>query len=427
MNIHLLLKEKDTRKTISILLTMLNILLFLITACASMTSTISPIMESNDKATVPISPTKTISLLATYTQSTPTPAPDVVVIAPDVLGEIQIRQYTYTLHHDFDFSACTTDASICPDIYYALLADVYSWLYVQSGETYPLQFILESRYQIQPIEPDQACQINQDKQDENLISLACADVGEYVLRLEIEDLQQKVQYPLRLNVVSRPAQINTPLMFPSTLWVEEYELTQAPETDTRFFEPVTSTASEILAKHQQDRGQIAVGYSAIRLENGAQLQAEVTAEPGIVHIAIREDGQLIFTTEAPVRANDSFLGLWALGNHWFAEAMRSAENSFSTLAWGEIFEDGQSLNELNDYTESFNFQLVRGKPFYFFERDGYVGIVYDGQEIPLGYDRVLHYGCCSMGSLNPIQYENMVSFFAVRDGSWYYVEVGSVR
>ena len=104
--------------------------------------------------------------------------------------------------------------------------------------------------------------------------------------------------------------------------------------------------------------------------------------------------------------------------------IRLAEDSFRALTRGEIFQDGQSLNEQYGYTESYSFQLMHGKPFYFFERDGRVGIVYDGQEILLGYDRVLHYGCCSAGVLNPLKYENMVGFFAVRGDKWYYVEIG---
>ncbi len=386
-----------------------------LTACAGtpipLPTEIVPVTLTPDNPRVPLT-------------ATPFPTPSLMP-PPDILGSFQFLEYTYTLRHDFDHNACTFEPYVCPDLYYALLSDVYSWLYVQPGETYSLQFALDSRYQIQPIEPEQACQIQQGAQDANLIAVGCANTGEYVLLLEVKDTQQNVQYPLHLNVFSRPEQTDTPLMIPYALWVEEYELTHAPETDTRLFEPITGTASEILAKHQQDRGQIAVGFSAVQLENGAHLQAEVTAEPGIFHIAISQDGQVIFTTEAPVRANDSFLGLWALDNQWFAEAMRSTENSFSAPAWGEIFEDGQSLNELHDYTESFNFQLMRGKPFYFFERDGRVGIVYDGHEVPLGYDRVLHYGCCSAGSLSPDQYENMVGFFAVRDGKWYYVEIGA--
>ncbi len=66
-----------------------------------------------------------------------------------------------------------------------------------------------------------------------------------------------------------------------------------------------------------------------------------------------------------------------------------------------------------------------GKPFYFFRRGGRIGFSYEGQEVLLGYDRVPHYECCSGAELNPVHAENMVAFFAQRDGKWYYVEIGA--
>jgi hypothetical protein len=67
---------------------------------------------------------------------------------------------------------------------------------------------------------------------------------------------------------------------------------------------------------------------------------------------------------------------------------------------------------------------MNDKPFYFFKKFGRLGISYDGREIPLGYAEIPRYGCCSAAALNPRSAENMVSFFAQRDGIWYYVEVG---
>ncbi len=53
-----------------------------------------------------------------------------------------------------------------------------------------------------------------------------------------------------------------------------------------------------------------------------------------------------------------------------------------------------------------------------------IGIAYAGKEAMLGYDQVPHFGCCSAGALNPRHYPGLVSFFAVREGAWYYVEAG---
>ena len=62
--------------------------------------------------------------------------------------------------------------------------------------------------------------------------------------------------------------------------------------------------------------------------------------------------------------------------------------------------------------------------FYFFEKDGQIGISFDDEILMLGFEEILHYGCCSAGMLNPIQAQNMVAFFAQREGTWYYVEIG---
>ena len=91
---------------------------------------------------------------------------------------------------------------------------------------------------------------------------------------------------------------------------------------------------------------------------------------------------------------------------------------------GQVIEDGQSLNERAGYDETFGFQLLQGEPFYFFKKGGTIGAVYAGQEIQLRYNEVPHYGCCSPAELNPISAENMLAFFAQRDGRWYYVEIG---
>jgi len=42
----------------------------------------------------------------------------------------------------------------------------------------------------------------------------------------------------------------------------------------------------------------------------------------------------------------------------------------------------------------------------------------------LGFDEVAHHYCCGFGVYNPVHYENMVAFFASREGKRYYVEAG---
>lgn len=71
----------------------------------------------------------------------------------------------------------------------------------------------------------------------------------------------------------------------------------------------------------------------------------------------------------------------------------------------------------------FGFQLLDGKPFYFFKKDDRIYISYDHQELPLTYDEIPHYQCCSAGGLNAVAGPNWVGFFGRRGEVWYYTEI----
>ena len=91
---------------------------------------------------------------------------------------------------------------------------------------------------------------------------------------------------------------------------------------------------------------------------------------------------------------------------------------------GQITQDGVLLNDQFGYTEMFGFQTLGGKLFFFFEKDGLLGYAYNGQVVEAGYTVIPHYECCSAAVLNPQSAQNLVAFFAQRDGIWYYVEIG---
>lgn len=115
-------------------------------------------------------------------------------------------------------------------------------------------------------------------------------------------------------------------------------------------------------------------------------------------------------------------GLWTYNHHWVLEVGFS--NDSGSIA-GTVILDGVSLSDQLGYEESFGFQTIHDKPFYFFQRNGVVDAWYDGQEIPLGFERVPHYGCCSAGFLNPLRWTEMVAFFGIRDGIYYFVQMGT--
>jgi hypothetical protein len=241
-------------------------------------------------------------------------------------------------------------------------------------------------------------------------------------------------YLLILKLISVPDLSPLPAVIPLGLTVEEHELAQHPDTEPLSFRPIGEKSSAVFAKHEAERGQSVVGGQTVLLENDQWIQAKETAqviglsEPSqVLYITITQNGNEIFEMQAPVSPISAFRGLWAIENDWFAEIAVTRDDSFRSFVKGDIFKDGISLNETHDYSESFGFQLLGGKPFYFFERFGRVGVSYNGQDIPLGYDHVLHYGCCSAGEINPRMFENMVGFFAVRGDKWYYVEIGAFK
>jgi sulfatase modifying factor 1 len=113
---------------------------------------------------------------------------------------------------------------------------------------------------------------------------------------------------------------------------------------------------------------------------------------------------------------------WSYDEHWIVEQMERIQGTSDVTLRGHIIQDGQDLNQTCGYEESFGFALLDGRPFYFVKRDGKIDIAYDGQQVPMGYELVPHYRCCSVAALNPSTSQNMVWFFATRDYRWYYVE-----
>ena len=50
---------------------------------------------------------------------------------------------------------------------------------------------------------------------------------------------------------------------------------------------------------------------------------------------------------------------------------------------------------------------------------------YDGIPMAVYYDEVVHYRCCEQAMFNPAGNSVMTWFYARRDQSWYYVELGN--
>lgn len=218
----------------------------------------------------------------------------------------------------------------------------------------------------------------------------------------------------------------------STLQLEEHRLVGTPEPEILRFQPLYSTQEDILAEHASDR---AIGFSravsavqgnpAISSlgDSGDLLAVLVTSAQGQPEQTVRllSSSKIIFETSAGLPSPVLPLqGLWTYDGHWALEILFADQNTWA----GEVFIDGELVNGLKGYDEAFGLQLLAGKPFFFYQRNGHVGYSYDGQEKELDYDEVPHYRCCGESSLNPLQAQNMVAFFAVRENTWFYVELG---
>jgi hypothetical protein len=408
----------------------LSFILF-VTACTGGPVAGSPTVAPTKEIATPFPATEVVSVSATpaLTQSA---MQTVTSTVPDTLGTVQYLQYSYSLNHSYDFDSCTFDPYVCPDVYYTLLSDVHTWMYTQVGQTAWLEFNLNDDYQIRPPdENDTVCAVTQDTENRYRVGVTCEEIGEYILKFGLVNEAQQLTYPLILQLVNVPELSPPPAIIPPELTVEEYELAQHPDIEPLSFKPIIGNSNAILAKHKEERGQPIEGMRSVLLANGQLIQAEETSQATglpdpshVLNITITRNGNEIFTTQSPVSPIPAFRGLWAIENHWFAEIAVTQDISFRSFTTGDIFKDGISLNEIHGYAESFGFQLLYGKPFYFFEKFGRVGISYNRQDISLGYDYVPHHRCCSAGELNPKMYENMVGFFAVRDDKWYYVEIG---
>jgi hypothetical protein len=241
--------------------------------------------------------------------------------------------------------------------------------------------------------------------------------------------------------VFTPEATNTPWIFPSGLSIEEHPLAKIPEIEPLVIYPLDAlTQAEVLDKHMDEWGKTlspneyySVGWGNLWVMQGNdRLDAiDGPTENGKATAQVTRNGNFFFSTPVDSPGTTSaFRVLTVYDNHWVFEIAQERNPSppntqlVDSFFSGEIFVDGQSLDALYGYDETFGFQTIHGRPFYFYKCDGKIGVSYDGQEIALGYDGVWHYGCCSGGALNPRMAQNIIGFFAWRGDQWYYTEIG---
>ena len=236
---------------------------------------------------------------------------------------------------------------------------------------------------------------------------------------------------------------------PSGLIIDAFELERPPTLEPLVFVPISdNTQDQILADHEKDREQsfpdnsfydgtafcMDTKFGESELIACEECKIYDEQQPGsagsaTIEVVLRDE--VLYTADAgdcgPIT---NLQGLWSYDQDWVLEyaditmTFDEAENSVYSDVTGHLVLNGSLLNERYSFQEIFSFQLLKGKPFFFYKRDSQIGISYEGDEFLLGFKEIPHYGCCSAGMLNPNRAQNMVSFFAQKEDTWYYVETG---
>jgi hypothetical protein len=195
------------------------------------------------------------------------------------------------------------------------------------------------------------------------------------------------------------------------------------------FEPIEGTREDILATHALERSQSATSLTPPIKVGADTLNVMENYNGNLATVEVYLNDQLEMSIEAGVISPiNNFRGLWVVDGDWILEVAHVEENPVDPNGafniWGEIFQNGESLNQKYGYDEVFNFQILHGKPFFFLGKDGNMGFSYDGKETALEYTEIPHYLCCSSAAFNPQAAENMVAFYASKGEQDFYVELG---
>ncbi|HSD84368.1 MAG TPA: hypothetical protein VLG46_10930 [Anaerolineae bacterium] len=227
-------------------------------------------------------------------------------------------------------------------------------------------------------------------------------------------------------------------MLPSGIRIEEHPLISRPDIEPLAFmgldgqnevQLLRTHASELHRSLRPESYYSICGCSLWVMQGNYKLETAASpSDPsGNTSVGVKRNGVTVFSVpnDNP-GVTSEFRVLAVYDDHWVLELAQRLDNPDSTTTFsGRVFVDGESLNDMYGYQESFGFQTIAGRPFYFYRRDNQIGVAADGQEVPLQYDEVPHYGCCSAGALNPRIARNMIAFFARRGDRWYYVEIGA--
>lgn len=148
---------------------------------------------------------------------------------------------------------------------------------------------------------------------------------------------------------------------------------------------------------------------------GDQLAMAVTLSSDLPNFAyeVQLDGQAVYSGEGQIESTYELLrGFCTWDGHWALEAN------------DHVILDGQDLGESLGYDAVFDFHILHGQPFYFFEQEGLIRLSYAGETLPNVYHEVVHHQCCEASAFNVEAHANVLWFHARVDDIWSFVEAG---
>ena len=110
------------------------------------------------------------------------------------------------------------------------------------------------------------------------------------------------------------------------------------------------------------------------------------------------------------------------GSGWPVKQFNSWNDHWILGVGDFLIQDGEIINEKHGFEEAFHWQIMNGKPFYFFRKGAQFGISYDGFFLPLDYEEIAHGRVGNPTNLTWMD-ENTLRFYGKRDEVWYYVIV----
>jgi hypothetical protein len=152
---------------------------------------------------------------------------------------------------------------------------------------------------------------------------------------------------------------------------------------------------------------------------GGELNGQLfSALSGDGYIIGKLDQKVIYKDKCnPGGFQDGVITAWTFQNNWIIQSY--CEKHY------EIIWNGERINQIKNYQESYAFQLLDNKPFYLFLRDNQVWVYYDEIESMLGYEGIMiDYSCCSSMPEPPQHYERAIEFKAYIEPEYYYVVIG---